>query len=74
MTNHSRVALGKKKFLQVQQTVKLGIAKTLNIDLVQEDSLNKLSKEVQHKANDMDILTGKIKEKVISSITIMKFN
>ena len=68
--NHSRVALGKKKLLQAQQTEKLGIAKTLNIDLFhlrQEDSLNKLSNEVQSKANDMDILIGKIKEKILSS-------
>ena len=35
VTSHSRVALGKKKLLQVQQTVKLGIAKTLNVDVVQ---------------------------------------
>ena len=59
VTSHSRVALGKKKLLQVQQPEKLGIAMTLNIDVVQlsqEDSLNKLSKEVQCKANDMDIL------------------
>ena len=68
MTSHSRVALGKKKLLQVQQTVKLGIAKTLNIGLVQlsqEDSLNKLSKEIQCKTNDMDMLIGKIKEKML---------
>ena len=38
--SHSRAAHGKKKLLQDQQTVKLGIAKTLNIDLVQGDSLN----------------------------------
>ena len=70
VTSHSRVSLGKKKLLEVQQTVKLEIAKLLNIDVVQlsqEDSLNKLSKEVQRKANDMDILIGKIKEKMLSS-------
>ena len=70
VTSHSRIALGKKKLLQVQKTVKLGIANTLNIDLVQlglEDFLNKLSKEVQWKPNDMNILIGKIKEKMLSS-------
>ena len=64
VTSHSRFALSKKKLLQVQQTVKLGITKTLNLDPVQvsqEDSLNKLSKGVQHKVNDMDILLGKIR-------------
>ena len=67
VTSHSRVPFCKKKLLQVQQTIKMRIAKTLNIDLVQlsqKDSLDKLSKEVQHKANDMDILIGKIKEKI----------
>ena len=63
VTSQSRVALGKKKLLKVQQTVKLGIAKTLNIDFVEiskEDSLNKIFKEVQ-------VLIGKIKEKILSS-------
>ena len=49
VTSHSGIALGKKKLLQVQQTVKLGITKTLNIypvQLSQEDSLIKLPKEV----------------------------
>ena len=32
VNSHSRVALGKKKLLHVQKTVKLGIARTLNID------------------------------------------
>ena len=75
VTSHSTVALGKKKLLQVQQTVKLGIANPLNIDLVQlsqEDSLNKLSKEVQHKPNDMDILIGKIKEKMLNRNQIIQ--
>ena len=35
VTSHSRVALCKKKLLQVQQTIKLGIPKTLNIHPVQ---------------------------------------
>ena len=49
VTSRARVASGKKKLLQVKQTVKLGIVKTLNIGVVQlnqEYSLNKLSKEV----------------------------
>ena len=33
--SQSRVALNKKKLLQSQQTVKLGVAKTLNEDVVQ---------------------------------------
>ena len=44
--------LSNKKLLQVQQTVQLGTAKTLNIDpiqLRQEDSLNKLFNEAQCK-------------------------
>ncbi|XP_065647864.1 ARL14 effector protein-like [Hydra vulgaris] len=32
VNSHSRVALGKKKLLHIQKTVKLGIARTLNID------------------------------------------
>ena len=70
VNSHSRVALGKKKLLHVQKTVKLGIARTLNIDpeeLSQEDSINKLSKEVKGKATDMDILIRKIKEKILIS-------
>ena len=70
VNSHSRVALGKKKLLHVQKTIKLGIAKTLNIDpdqLSQEDSFNKLYKEVKDKANDMDILIRKIKEKMLIS-------
>ena len=62
--------LAKKKLLHVQKTVKLGIARTLNIDpeeLSQEDSFNKLSKEVKGKANDMDIIIRKIKEKMLIS-------
>ena len=58
------------KILKVQQIVKLGITKSLNIDPIQlslEDSLNKLSKEINHKANDMDLLIRKIKEKILSS-------
>ena len=73
VNSHSRVALGKKKLLHVQKTVKLGIARTLNIDpeeLSQEDSFNKLSKEVKGKANDMDILIRKIKEKMHYSRSI----
>ena len=70
VNSHYRIALGKKKLLHVQKTVKLGIARTLNIDpegLSQEDSFNKLSKEVKGKANDMDILIRKIKEKMLIS-------
>ncbi|XP_065665336.1 uncharacterized protein LOC136086777 [Hydra vulgaris] len=68
--SHSRVARGIKKLVLVQKTVKLGIARTLNIDpeeLSQEDSFNILSKEVKGKANDMDILIRKIKEKMLIS-------
>ncbi|XP_012560034.2 uncharacterized protein LOC105846148 [Hydra vulgaris] len=54
----------------VQKTVKLGNARTLNIDpeqLIKEDCFNKLSKEVKVKANDMEILIRKIKEKLLIS-------
>ena len=69
VTSHSRVALGKKKLLQAQQTVKLEIAKTLDISCSVKPRRfpNILSNEVLRKANDMDILTGKIKEKKLSS-------
>ena len=69
VSSHSRVAHGKKKLLQVQQTLKSEISTALNIDPenLNENVPPKIYKYIHGKARDMDRLIEKIKEKMVIS-------